>query len=331
MNVTAIVPVWNRVDLLEKLLASLRTQTQPPDDVVIVDNGAGGACIDLAQRHGARHLPMGSNRGFAAAVNCGIREARTEAVAILNDDVELDPHWLRRLSAALDDPRVWFACGKLLDARTPQRIDGLFDAVCRGGTAYRAGHGRPDGPQYSAPRPIAMASATAALFRTELFTRLGPFDEGFVSYLEDVDFGLRCATAGFAGCYVPDAVGWHRGSATLGRWHADVVRAIARNQIVLVAKHYPPPLLWRLGWCIFVAQALWGLVAVRHGAAWPWLQGMAQGLRRAAQVRCPPGESAGALHRALTEGERDILRLQRENGFDGYWRLYSFLTGGGAK
>ena len=52
-------------------------------------------------------------------------------------------------------------------------------------------------------------------------------DERFESYLEDVDFGLRCAEAGLSGLYVPDAVAYHQGSATLGRWHPETVRKIA--------------------------------------------------------------------------------------------------------
>ena len=87
-----------------------------------------------------------------------------------------------------------------------------------------------------------MAPATAALFRADLFRRVGTFDATFESYLEDVDFGLRCALAGFSGAYVPDAVAYHWGSASLGPWNPEVVRLIARNQSYLVAKHYPPAL-----------------------------------------------------------------------------------------
>jgi len=63
----------------------------------------------------------------------------------------------------------------------------------------------------------------AAIFRKELFDRLGALDERFESYLEDIDFGIRCATAGLTGIYVPEAVAYHTGSATLGRWHPTTV------------------------------------------------------------------------------------------------------------
>src|SRR5438046_2849976 len=86
-------------------------------------------------------------------------------------------------------------------------------------------------------------------------------------FSHDVDFGIRCATGGFRGVYVPDAVAYHQGSATLGPWHPDTVRKISRNQLLLVAKHYPRRWILRYGWPVFVAQGLWGFVALRHGAA----------------------------------------------------------------
>ncbi len=64
---------------------------------------------------------------------------------------------------------------------------------------------------------IRMAPMTAALFHRTLFETVGLLDESFESYLEDVDFGLRCAVAGRSGIFVPQAVAYHRGSATGGR------------------------------------------------------------------------------------------------------------------
>jgi GT2 family glycosyltransferase len=330
MRVTAIVPVWNRIELLESLLEKLAAQSRPPEAVLVIDNGSSDGSAEEAERRGARVIRMGRNTGFASAVNRGIRETQTELVAVINNDVEPSIEWLERLREAIEAPDAWFACGKLLDAVARDRIDGTYDLYCRGGAAWRAGHGRPDGPAFRAPRPAAMAPFTATLFRAALFQRIGPLDEGLTSYLEDVDFGLRCTQSGLRGIYVPEAVAYHAGSATLGRWSGEVVRAVARNQIVLIAKHYPPALLKRLAWPVFVAQALWGLVALRHARGISWARGVLEGLRRLRRVRRPAQESAADFESALLEGEAAILRLQRETGFDFYWRVYFFFTGGGS-
>jgi GT2 family glycosyltransferase len=99
------------------------------------------------------------------------------------------------------------------------------------------GSGRADRPIFSAERQIWSPPFTAVLLRAEVFRRVGMLEARFESYLEDVDFGLRCAACGLPGIYVPGAVAWHRGSATLGRWHPEIVRRMARNQLVLVARH----------------------------------------------------------------------------------------------
>jgi hypothetical protein len=224
---------------------------------------------------------------------------------------------------------AWFATGRILRAGDRTRIDATYDAICRGGTAWRVGHGCLDGPAFREARQVRCVPFTAALFRAELFDKVGMLDERFESYLEDVDFGIRCGLAGYTGNYVPHAVAWHAGSATLGQWHPETTRRMARNQVFLLAKHYPRRLLLRYWWPIAVAQALWGMVALRHGRGWPWLRGKVEGLRRFRELSEGGNATAAAggdLREILLESERAIRRAQRVSGRDLYWALYFWLT-----
>jgi len=319
MTLTAIVPVWNGKELLGRLLASLQRQTLPASEVLVVDNGSTDGAPGLARDHGARVIEMGRNAGFAAAVNRGIRESKAEVIAILNSDVELAPDYFATLTTA----GAPFATGKIFSAAARDRLDSTFDAISRGGAAWRVGEGRLDGPLFCARREIALAPWTALVIRADVFAKVGLLNETFESYLEDVDFGLRCAAQGITGSYVPDAVAWHHGSATLGRWHPDTVRRIARNQCYLVALHYPR----RFTWPILVGQGLWGLVAVRHGAGMAWFRGKWDGLLNSARL-----QRQSALPESLfRDQERAIHTIQKSTGFDWYWRLYFLLTGTAAK
>ncbi len=330
MTISAIVPVWNGEDLLRRLLASLSAQTLPAGEWLAVDNGSADGAPEVARRAGARVLSMGRNAGFAAAVNRGIREARGEFVAVLNSDVELSPEYFARLAARMAETNAWFATGKILAAGFDTRIDGTFDAVCHGGTACRVGHGQTDGPAFSAERSIWSAPWTAALFRAGLFQRIGGLEESFESYLEDVDFGLRCARHGLQGVYVAEALAWHRGSASLGRWHPETVRRIARNQIFLLARHFPNRFLRRRAWAILLAQALWGGLALRHGAGLAWARGQWQGWRGFSAARNPEQFEFEELDRLLSQNEVLIRESQAAGVPDWYWRMYFLLSGSGA-
>jgi GT2 family glycosyltransferase len=327
MSISAIVPVWNGRDLLGRLLDTLEAQTCPVEELLVVDNGSSDGAPELARSRGARVIAMGRNAGFAAAVNRGIQEARCEWIAVLNSDVELSPGYL----AALQQTGAWFSTGKIFAAGSADRIDATFDLVCRGGTAWRAGSGCVDGPLWSERRPIQSAPCTAALFRAELFRKVGLLEQSFETYLEDVDFGLRCARAGCAGEYLPHAVAWHRGSATLGRWPSATVRRIARNQVLLLARHYSASDLWRCGWAILAAQLLWGGVAARHGGMMAWLHGKFQGLAgfRAARRGCISFDPL--LLMQLYDNEAIIRKLQPATFRESYWKLYFLLTRGEAK
>jgi GT2 family glycosyltransferase len=320
-GITAIVPVWNRRELMAPLLRNLAAQTMPPAEILVIDNGSTDGAAEVAEAEGARVIRLGRNTGFAPAVNRGICESGTAWVAVINNDVSLAGDYLEKLCSAAAESGSWFATGKIFVAGKGDILDGTFDVVSRAGTAWRAGNGEPDSPKYSVARPIYSAPWTAALFRTELFAKVGPLEEGFESYLEDVEFALRCARLDYAGVYVPGAHAWHLGSATLGPWHPATIRLISRNQVLLVARHFPS----RFAWAVIVGQVLWAGVAFRHGAAGAWLSGKWQALCKWRAFRSTY-RSSRRLEDWLARNEEFLHNAQSS-----YWTWYFLLTRGGAK
>lgn len=174
----------------------------------------------------------------------------------------------------------------------------------------------PESAQFDSARAIASAPFTAVVIRAEVFQRAGLLEERFESYLEDAEFGLRCARLGIVGRYVPEARAVHAGSATLGRWHPDTVRRMARNQLYLAALYIP-----RKWWLtVVVGQLLWGGVALRHGTGLAWLRGKREGMRG---FRLAPHDTDN-LGRILQSNEQFIRTVSK----DLYWRLYFLLTPG---
>src|SRR6516162_10210851 len=100
MSISAVIPLWNGCELLARLLAGLDAQTEPPAEIIVVDNGSTDGGPQLARSRGARVIALGRNAGFAGAVNRGIQEAAGEWIAVLNTDVELAPDYFARLCQA---------------------------------------------------------------------------------------------------------------------------------------------------------------------------------------------------------------------------------------
>ena len=320
MKVAAIIPHHNHRDLLVPLFASLHAQTRPFDEIILIDNGSTDDSASLAEHHQATVLRLTRNEGFAAAVNRGIISTTADWIAILNNDVTLAPDWLEQLLTK--SGVATFATGKILRAANPSQIDASFDEISRGACAWRCGSGKPDAPIWNQPRPIRIAPMTAAIFRKSLFDQVGLLDETFGSYLEDVDFGIRCALAGQQGAYIPTAVAWHRGSSTWGPWNNDTVKRISRNQILLTVKHFGG----QPRWPIVAGQVLWGLVALRHFRGVSYLRGKISGWKTARAIYFGKVRvSEEGISRLAVTGEREIFALQQQTGFDWYWRAYFWL------
>jgi GT2 family glycosyltransferase len=230
------------------VLPSLRTQTYGDFGVVVVDNGS----TDGTAEHVRASYPevtlveLGSNLGFAAAVNRGIAAAEGEHVAVVNNDLELDPGWLERMVAALrDHPDAGSATGKMLFYDRREVIDGAGDFTSWYAISAPRGRGEMDRGQYDAPEPVFSACGGAALYRRSALEAVGPFDEDFFAYTEDVDWGFRAQLAGWTCRYVPGAVAFHMGGATSARVPNWSRYLFFRNTLSMVAKNWPTAALVR--------------------------------------------------------------------------------------
>ncbi len=332
MTVSVIIPNWNRCELLERLLKSLRRQALPAGieiEVLVVDNGSTDDSVQVARASAVDVLCLAHNEGVSRALNRGIQASSGQYIVLLNNDVELTPNWLRELLDAMNDSDIWFATGKMLRHNQPGHVDGAGDAVCRGGTSWRLGHGKADGPAFADSRRTYFPSATATLIRRAFFDRVGLLDEDFFAYLEDVDLGFRAAIEDLPGRYVPKAVAYHRGSDTAGAWSPQMVEWLTCHQLLLLGKFYPGRLMLRFGWPIMVAQALWALLAFSRGRAIGWARGFRRGVarwrvtRRGSKVLRRQAQRLGAV---LESAEAEIARVQRATGWDTYWKWYFRLA-----
>jgi GT2 family glycosyltransferase len=276
-----VVPAWNAATRLPACLDALAAQTQPADEVIVVDNGStdGTAALARARFARVRLVTNPANRGFARAVNQGILAAASATIVLLNDDTVPEPDCLAALVAPLaGDDRLGASAATLVYADRPERVNAAGLTIGRDLVAMDAGLGQPVAALPGAPWPVFGASGGAAAYRRAALDDIGLFDERFFAYVEDVDLAWRLRLRRWGTVSVPAARVAHAYSASAGadspfkRYH------LARNRVWCLAKNVPTALARR---CL--AAVLWydgaALLAALASGDTAWLRGRMDGLR----------------------------------------------------
>ena len=205
-RVTIVIPVHNKFDYTYRCLASLALM--PVDasfEVVLVDDGSSDATRDIADLvRGLRVVRHEQAQGFVGACNAGGAAARGDFVLLLNNDIEVSPHWLDRLLepfALYDDvglvgAKLIFGDGRLQEAGGIVWADGLAGNYGR--------LGNPRDPKFNFLREIDYCSGACVVLPTALWRELDGFDEAFApAYYEDTDLAFRVRAAGRRTLYQP--------------------------------------------------------------------------------------------------------------------------------
>ncbi len=198
------------------------------ETTIVVDNASTDGTIGevRASAPGALIYRMGSNRGYAAAINAGCRFAPGgvgDALLVLNPDVRLAPGSMGPLLVALTRPGVGIAVPRLVDGdgavlrslrREPTVLRAVGEAVVggdRAGRYRRWGEVVSDPDSYTHAKEADWATGAAMLVSGECLEAVGPWDESFFLYSEEVDFALRARDRGFRLRYEPAAGAVHLG------------------------------------------------------------------------------------------------------------------------
>jgi GT2 family glycosyltransferase len=283
-RLTAVIPNHNGRRLLQEMLASLERQTLRPGAIVVVDDCSSDDSVAYlaASWPQVRVVRLPARGGVSAALNACLAAARdSELVGLFNNDVELAPSCLSELVAELDGhPEVGSVTPKMLDFADREILDGAGDVLSWRGGGRRRGHGERDVGQYDRAEQVFGPCGGAAVYRRATLEAVGGFDEAYFAYYEDVDWAFRAQLAGFRCRFVPAAVLYHHGSATLGRGFSDFNGYhLWRNPVWLVAKCFPAGTIVRHLPAIARGQLGNLYVAARERKLRVWARAMRDALR----------------------------------------------------
>ena len=246
LKVSVVIPSWNGAELLRTCLNSLREQSVPPAEIIVVDDGSadhtGEVISAFSEVTGIRHEKQG---GFCKAVNTGLSAARYPFVFLINNDITFERDCLELLLAEADQkPDAGMFTPLILWQDEPDRIYAAGDRQKR--------NGRPESIGFRELRSDAVlqadvfgVTAAVALYRREIFEWVGLLDEGYNIYFSDSDLSFRARLAGFGARMVRTACAYHVGSASLrGRTLKRTIQCY-QNHLRLVLKCMPARLIVR--------------------------------------------------------------------------------------
>ncbi|HAE24807.1 MAG: glycosyltransferase [Bacteroidaceae bacterium] len=231
MKYSIIIPVYNRPDEVDELLAGLVNQKIKDFEVVIVEDGSQNPCKDVVERYKDRldicYL-WKENGGPSAARNMGVEACHGEYVLILDSDCVIPEGYLTAVEAELDrEPCDAFG--------GPDRANAAFTplqkAVNYTMTSFFTTGGIRGGKKKLDkfyPRSFNMG------MQTSVYKQLGGFSD--MRFGEDIDLSYRVFENGYSCRLFPDAWVWHKRRTDFRKFFRQVVNSgIAR--INLTKRH----------------------------------------------------------------------------------------------
>jgi hypothetical protein len=218
---------WNTETQLKECLQSIYEHTRGiAYEIFVVDNASGDGSVGMVQNHfpDVSLIANRQNRGFAAANNQAIRLARGRYVMLLNPDTVVHRGALEAM--------VWFmdSCGqagaigcKLLNPdgsvqhsvrRSPTFGIALHDNTILGRFSLfreRAADYKMKDFSFDKVQEVDATSGAALLVRREVLDEVGPLDEGYFMFIEELDLCQRIRGTGRTIYFIPDAVITHLG------------------------------------------------------------------------------------------------------------------------
>ena len=255
-RVTAILVLHDGQVWLPEVVTSLTSQTLPVDSIIAVDTGSIDSSAKLVKGARIPVLPMDRDTGFgeaiahAVATLPNVNDSQNEWLWIIHDDLSLDRSALENLISEIESrPNVAMAGPKLLGWHDRTHLLEIGISIAANGNRWTGLEpSEYDQGQRDGVHEVLAVSTAGALIRRDVFEQLGGFDSNLDLFRDDVDFGWRVYSAGYAVISVSSAVGFHAEASANERRSVDVAEAFLHRPLLLDRRNAAYVLLVNSSW-----------------------------------------------------------------------------------
>ena len=246
-STSIIILNYNGTNFLEDCIDSIIRETNLPYEIIVVDNNSpdDSGKIFSQKYPDIKFILNKENVGVPEGLNIGIRNATSEFVVLLNNDLIVMPNWLDNFFEAYEKTGDALFQPKSLKFKDPTILDGTGCMINIFGFGFARDKGIPDEGKYNKLEEISYASGTCMFAPKKIFDEIGLFDPNFFAYHEELDLGWRARIFGYASYYVPKTIIHHHGSAHW-KWSPQVFYFLERNRWLVLLKNYSMTTLLKL-------------------------------------------------------------------------------------
>lgn len=197
-GITAIVPAYNEANSIAATIESLKAQTHPFTDIIVIDDFSTDDTGDVARAHGAMVLRPPRNTGSkAGAQSFALPHVTTEFCIAIDADTELAPDAVERIVTAMADKEVAAACGFVL----PRYVSSLWERGRYVEYLFAFSFYKP--VQELLGKPM-ISSGCFSIYRTAVLRDVGGWSNRTMA--EDMDLTWTLYQRGLKVSFVPEAV-----------------------------------------------------------------------------------------------------------------------------
>jgi GT2 family glycosyltransferase len=262
--VTLLVLNFNGKHYLKQCLDSLLATDYSNFEVVVVDNGSTDGSKEFIKSNysSVKLIEHDRNYGYAFGYNLVMDKIGTEYIALINNDIIAEPNWLKQLMVYIEDDDVAAVVPKMKfpDKKRINSAGGSCDIF---GNGWNRGNGEIDRGQFNMVQEVFYGNGGALLIKKKVWREVGPFDERYFMYGEDLDWCWRARLKGYKIIYVPQAEIYHY-------WHGSggvIVNMLERHSLSTVIKNYSLKNLILIMFAYLKLKFLKSIWLIMHGKA----------------------------------------------------------------